>query len=309
LLELNGITPVMCAPFLDDERVDEPSLRRQIDFAIDGGAAAICGPGYGSEFYKMTDRERCRFAEVLVDQARSRVPVIIGASKDSLYATLDLCRFAEQIRADCVMITPPKTAALPVSQVVDFYSRICDAIGIPVMLQDADFTGAGLPAQVFAELSKRHSNFRFAKLEIILPGSKCAEIIEKTEGRVQIIYGLGGIAMMDGFRRGASAVMPGAAVLEVYVRTYRLFQSGREQEARALFNRLIPYLSFVLQHLELAVGTEKRILARRGIIGHPRMRRPSLSFDQGTDDQIEEIVREAIGLCTECRSVAASQGV
>lgn len=306
MLQLNGITPVMCAPFLEDERVDEPSLRCQIDFAIEVGAAAICGPGYGSEFYKMTDRERCRFAEILVEQARGRVPVIIGASKDSLYATLDLCRFAEQIRADCVMVTPPKTAALPVSQVVDFYSRICDALSIPVMLQDADFTGAGLPSQVFADLSKRHSSFRFAKLEIILPGNKCAEIIEKTEGRVQIIYGLGGIAMMDGFRRGASAVMPGAAVLEVYVRTYRLLQSGKEEEARALFNRLIPYLSFVLQHLELAVGTEKRILAKRGIIDHPRMRRPSLGFDQGTDDQIEEVVHEAIELCGECRGTAVA---
>jgi dihydrodipicolinate synthase/N-acetylneuraminate lyase len=306
LLQLNGITPVMCAPFLEDERIDEHSLRRQIDFAIDEGAAAICGPGYGSEFYKMTDRERFRFAGILVEQARGRVPVIIGASKDSLYATLELCRYAEELRADCVMITPPKTSALPVSQIVDFYSRICDALTIPVMLQDADFTGAGLPAQVFADLSKRHPNFRFAKLEIILPGSKCAEVLEKTEGRVQIIYGLGGISMMDGFRRGASAAMPGAAVLEVYVRTYRLLSAHREVEARALFNRLIPYLSFVLQHLELAVGTEKRILSQRGIIDHPRMRRPTLSFDQGTDEQIEQVVSEAIELCNECRRAAVA---
>jgi len=307
LLRLNGITPVMCTPFLDGDEIDERSLRNQIDFAIDHGAAAVAGPGYGSEFYKLTDGERCRFAEILVDQTRKRVPVIVATSKDSTHATVELSRFAERIEADCVMVTPPRTAALPVPQVIDYYSRLCDQLTIPVMLQDADFTGAGLPSRVFAELSRKHQNFQFAKLEILLPGQKCAEIVEQTEGRVQIIYGLGGIAMMEGLRRGASAVMPGAAVLEVYVHVYDLYRAGRVAEAKEFFNRLIPYLSFVLQHLELAVGTEKRILAKRGIIGHHRMRHPSLAFDAPTEELIQETADLAIALCEETKPAAAEK--
>jgi len=45
---LNGIVPVMCTPFLADESIDEASLRRQIDFAVENGAAAVCGPGLAS---------------------------------------------------------------------------------------------------------------------------------------------------------------------------------------------------------------------------------------------------------------------
>lgn len=306
MLRLNGITPVMCTPFLDDDRIDERSLRNQIDFAIANGAAAVAGPGYGSEFYKLTDGERCRFADILVDQARGRVPVIVATSKDSTRATVEMSRFAERIEADCVMVTPPRTATLPVSQIIDYYSRLCEQLTIPVMLQDADFTGAGLPSRVFADLSRKHKNFQFAKLEILLPGQKCAEIVEQTEGRVQVIYGLGGIAMMDGLRRGASAVMPGAAVLEVYVRAYELYRSGRDQHAKTFFNRLIPYLSFVLQHLELAVGTEKRILAKRGVIEHHRMRHPTLAFDAATEELIGETVDLAMALCQECKGVAAA---
>src|SRR5580704_1619820 len=110
----------MCTPFLDGDEIDERSLRNQIDFAIDHGAAAVAGPGYGSEFYKLTDGERCRFAEILVDQTRKRVPVIVATSKDSTHATIELSRFAERIGADCVMVTPPRTAALPVPQVIDY---------------------------------------------------------------------------------------------------------------------------------------------------------------------------------------------
>ena len=130
------------------------------------------------------------------------------------------------------MVTPPRTAPLPAKEIIGYYSQLCDAVKIPVMLQDADFTGAGMPAKVFVELSHKHPNFRFAKLEVTLPGEKCAEIVEQTKGQVQIIYGLGGIAMMDGLAHGASAMMPGAACLEVYVRVYELYQEGRHGKPR-----------------------------------------------------------------------------
>ena len=205
MLRLHGITPVMVSPFWDDEGLDENNLRRQIDFAINNGAAAVAGPGYASEFYKMSDGERYRFAEVLVDQAKKRVPVIIATSSDSTYLTIEFSKFAERMSADCLMVTPPRTTKLPASEIVEYYSRLCSAVSIPVMLQDADFTGAGLPADVFVDLAMRHENFLFTKLEIIMPGQKCAEIIERTNGRMQVIYGLGGIAMLDGLYRGASA--------------------------------------------------------------------------------------------------------
>src|SRR6266542_2987731 len=255
MLRLHGITPVMVSPFWDDERLDENNLRRQIDFAIENGAAAVAGPGYASEFYKMSDGERYRFAEVLVDQAKKRLPVIIATSSDSTHQTIEFSKFAERISADCLMVTPPRTTKLPgtamptAGESVDYYSRFCNGFSIPVMLQDADFTGTGLPAELFVDLAKRHENFLFTKLEIIMPGQKCAEIIERTNGRMQVIYGLGGIAMLDGLYRCASAFMPGAALLEVYVRTYELYSSGQTREARTLFARLIPYLTFALQHL------------------------------------------------------------
>ncbi len=307
MLKLNGITPVMATPFFENEQIDENGLRSEIDFAIGAGAVALAGPGYGSEFYKMSDGERYRFADILVDQVKGRVPTIIATSSDSSYRTIEFSKFAERISADCLMVTPPRTTKLPASEIFDYYSRLCAAVSIPVMLQDADFTGAGLPADVFVDLARRHENFLFTKLEIVMPGQKCAEILERTGGRVSIIYGLGGIAMLDGLYRGASAVMPGAGMLEVYVRTYRLYRAGQRREAQALFSRLIPYLSFALQHLELAVGMEKRVLAKRGIIPSDRMRTPSLRFDKAGEDQIAQYIDDAVALAEECRAASLIQ--
>ena len=307
MLRLNGITPVMATCFREDETIDDDSMRKQIDFAIEAGAAAICGPGFGAEFYKLSDEERFHFVDVLVEHTRKRVPAIAATSSGSTYSTIEFSKYAEKIGADCVMVTAPRTTPLPAPEIISYYSRLCDSLKIPVMLQDADFTGAGLPAKVFVDLAHKHPNFRFAKLEVTLPGRKSAEIVEQTKGQVQIIYGLGGIAMIDGLAHGASAVMPGAACLEVYVRVYELYTQGKKDQAEALFQRLIPYLAFALQHLELAIYIEKRVMQKRGILPNSRMRQPSLSFDSVYQEQIDRLVNSAVALCEECRVATAKK--
>ena len=307
MLRLNGITPVMVTTFREDESIDDDALRKQIDFSIEAGAAAVCGPGFGGEFYKLSDSERYHFVEVLVGHTRKRIPVIAATSCGSTYSTIEFSRYAEKLGADCIMVTPPRTAALPAVEIVGFYSELCKAINLPIMLQDADFTGAGLPGKVFIDLAKKHPNFSFAKLEVALPGTKCAEIVEQTQGQVQIIYGLAGIAMLDGLDHGASAMMPGNACLEVYVRVHDLYRQGKKEEAKALFYRLIPYISFAMQHLELGVHIEKRVLQRRGIVPSARMRRPTLSFDEIYQRQIDGLVSTVVALCEECRVSAAAK--
>jgi 2-keto-3-deoxy-L-arabinonate dehydratase len=302
MLRLNGITPVMATCFKEDESVDDEALRRQIDFAIEAGAAALCGPGFGAEFYKMSDEERYRFVDVLVEHTRKRVPVIAATSSGSTHSTIAFSIYAEKAGADCLMVAAPRTAVLPGSETVRHYSNICDAVNIPVMLQDADFTGAGLPAGVFIDIARNHPNFRFAKLEVTLPGQKCAEIVERTAGQVQVIYGLGGIAMLDGLAHGASAMMPGAACLETYVRVYELYVQHNRDQAKALFHRLVPYLTFALQHLEIAIRLEKMVLVKRGVLPNARMRSPTLPVDAIYETQMQEFAQDAVNLSLECRS-------
>jgi dihydrodipicolinate synthase/N-acetylneuraminate lyase len=300
MLRLAGITPVMVTCFRDDESVDDHGLRVQIDAAIGGGASAVCGPGFGSEFYKLSDEERHHFVEVLVRHVKGRVPVIAGTSCGSAHATIDFSRRAERLGADCVMVAAPRVVRLPEEEIVSYYSRLCEAVAIPVMLQDADFGGSGLPTGVFVDLARRHSNLSFAKLEVALSGRRCAEIVERTSGQVQVVYGLGGIAMLDGLAHGASAMMPGSACIEVYAQVYELYHQKNPEGARALFDRLVPYLAFGQQNLEVAILLEKRVLQRRGILPSSRMRQPTFPLDPHYRDEIDELVSTVVGLSEQC---------
>lgn len=133
----------------------------------------------------------------------------------------------------------------------------------------------------------------------MIPGAKCAEIIRLSGGKLQVLYGLGGVAMMDGLAHGACGMMPGPALVEVYARIFQLWDTGQANQARLLFYRMQPYLVFALQHLELAIQIEKRVLARRGVFPSDRVREPTLHLDKAYQEQMEELVGLVIGLSKE----------
>jgi len=307
-MKLHGTVPVMLLPFRADESIDEAPFRKQVDFAIEAGAVAVCAPGFATEFYKLSDPERYWVAKTLVEQTARRVPAFVSTGCGSAHATIEFSQYAESMGADGLMVVAPKWCALGVKELTAFYEAVCRSVKIPVMLQDADFTGAGLPAKLFVELAERCPNFRFAKLEVLLPGSKCAEIIHLSGGKLQVLYGLGGVAMMDGLAHGATGMMPGSALVEVYAKIFRLYGAGQVDQARALFHRLLPYLVFALQHLELAVGIEKRVLYRRGVFPSDRLREPTLHLDNDYQKQMDELVDAVIGLVNEVKAATATRG-
>jgi 4-hydroxy-tetrahydrodipicolinate synthase len=300
-MKLHGVVPVMMLPLNADESIDEPSFRRQVDFAIGAGAAAVCAPGFATEFYKLSDAERYRLAKILVEQTAGRVPVFVSTGCGSAHATIEFSRYAESTGADGLMVVAPKWCALGIREQTTFYEAVCRSVKIPVMLQDADFTGGGLPAKLFVDLAERCPNFLFAKLEIVLPGAKCAEIIRLSEGKLQVLYGLGGVAMMDGLAHGATGMMPGPGMVEVYARIFHLWHSDRKDQAKALFYRMQPYLVFALQHLELAIQVEKRVMMRRSVFPSDRVREPTLHLDEGYQRQIDELADLVIGLSKEAK--------
>jgi 4-hydroxy-tetrahydrodipicolinate synthase len=301
--KLHGVIPVIQTPFFDDETIDEASLRKVVDFAIECGAGAVCIPGYASEFYKLSDPERYRVSEVVVEQTKGRVPVIISTGSGSVYSTIKFSQYAESIGAQALMVLPPSVAPLGPKEIFAFFESVCRSVRIPIMLQDADFTGSGLPVRLFVDLAERCPNFCFAKVETALPGTKCEEIIRLSKGKIQVLYGLGGVYLMDGFRHGASAVMPGAGFTDLYAHIFELHDAGQDETARTLFYRMMPYLVFARQNLELNMILEKRVLVRRGVIPSDRLREPTLHLSEAHQKEADEIIDLVLKACRDAASL------
>ena len=79
---VRGIFPILLTPFDDDGRIDEESLRSEVEFTLKAGVHGL-GLALGSEFLKMTEEERQRVTKVVVDQVRGRVPVVVNTGAQS----------------------------------------------------------------------------------------------------------------------------------------------------------------------------------------------------------------------------------
>lgn len=71
-----GVWPVMLTPFTKHNQVDEAALRRLVDWYIDSGVKGLFASCQSSEIFFLSAEERVRIAEITVDQAKGRVPVV-----------------------------------------------------------------------------------------------------------------------------------------------------------------------------------------------------------------------------------------
>ncbi len=303
-MNLRGVVPVLATPFHADASIDESFLRRQIDFCSASGVARLCAPAFGSEYYKLSDSERRRVAEIVVQHANHRVPILVNVGAPGIQATVEFSRHAESLGADGIMVAAPRVVPLGGAELMIFFEEVSRSVKIPVMLQDADFQGGGLPVRISIELAERCPNLQFVKLENVQPGERRREIIRQSNGKIQVFYGWGGVRLFDGLAHGACGIMPGPALSGIFVHIFKPYDPGRVDEAKACFYRLLPFLVFALEHLELLIRMEKRVLMRQGVIASDRLREPTLRLDTAYQQQVEELVTQVLALMAELPEVS-----
>src|SRR5689334_20511548 len=133
---IQGVLPIAHTPFTLDDRIDYPSLKRQIDWAYSVGASGFA-TGMVSEILRLTADERLELTEKLVQFSEGRGAVIMSVGAESKAQAAQYARRAEQAGCDGVMAIVPISTALPSEQVLSYYRAIADAIAIPVVVQDA----------------------------------------------------------------------------------------------------------------------------------------------------------------------------
>jgi 4-hydroxy-tetrahydrodipicolinate synthase len=90
-----GVGTAVVTPFTRSGALDEAAVRRLGRRQIDAGVHFLVPCGTTGENPTLTDAERVRVVELLVDEAKGRVPVLAGAGG---YNTGEVIRLAEEMR-------------------------------------------------------------------------------------------------------------------------------------------------------------------------------------------------------------------
>ena len=275
-----GIFTILLTPFHEDRSLDEASLRNEVDFVIAAGARGIVTPVNTSEFFLLADDERRRLAEIVVEQARGRVPVVIGTAAPATGTAIALTRHAREAGAAGVIAMPPYVVPLGPDGVRDYYARIAEAAdGLPVVLQNVGGqVGVPMRADAVVKLAEAVPAIRYVKEETLPSTHRISELLRAAGGRLDGVFGgSGGRCLVDELRRGACGLMSGCQLVDAQVKVYDLLQAGDEDGARAAFVRQLP-----AQTLWGLVGLKvaKEVLRRRGVFKTTACRKPDPDLDE-----------------------------
>lgn len=269
---LYGTYTVMVTPFTHDGRnIEEAVLRDFVDWQIDEGISGLIPLGSTGEFLSLSDRERYRVAEIVITQARGRVPVLIGAGAEN---PLEAVRFgleAQALGASGLLIIPPFYSSPTDEEVYQHYRCIGEAVSIPIMLyNNPAISNIDMQPALIARLADI-PNVSYVK-ESTLDVTRVRDIVALAGERLGVF---GGVLGFESFLNGASGwtavganVMPGD-FQQMYEHSVRL----RDVDAaQALYRRLLPLIELVGG--PRYVSATKTLLASMGWpVGPPRLPR------------------------------------
>jgi dihydrodipicolinate synthase/N-acetylneuraminate lyase len=280
---LGGVSPVLEVPFHDDESVDLDGFSEVVAHVLRIGVTSVMFPGFASEFHKLTDDERAALRGRLLQQTRCRDDIAaIVAVQD--HATVVAVRSAGQAvaeGADAINLLPPYLLGPSPRAVQRHVRAVLAAVEpTPVVLQYAPaLTGTSLDAETIASIAAGHPNLVAVKVESIPPGPLIQALAAGTPSLPSFV-GYAGLQLPDALRRGAAGVQPGCSFTELYVCLWHLWHRGERRAALRLHTRMLPYLSYWMQSVEMLVSAEKLVSQRRGLIRSAICRAPAYVLDR-----------------------------
>jgi len=285
---LAGVYTILTTPFQSDGSLDDAGLRKLVEASIACGIDGLTALGVAGEAHKLTEAERRRVVELTIDTVADRVPVVVGASRESTEATIEACRDAERAGAAGVMIAPP-TFVQPGAALTRHFARISEATTLPITLQDfPPVNGVTLGPADMAGLVEAAPTIVTVKLEDPPTPQRIAQLVELLGDRdVSIVGGAGGLYLLDELRRGARGTMTGFAYPEVLVRIWSAWKAGDHAAAADAYYHFLPLLVFEGQP-KLGVAVRKEILRRRGLIANALVRQPGPQLVPAIVDDLEQ---------------------
>ncbi len=155
MVKLEGSFVALITPMKKDRTIDEEALRTFVDYQIDQGTHGLVPCGTTGESATMTHDEHRRVIDIVIDQAKGRVPVVAGTGSNSTREALELTKYAENAGADAALIISPYYNKPTQRGLIHHFTTIANETTIPIVLYNVPSrTGRNVEASTTLELAK-----------------------------------------------------------------------------------------------------------------------------------------------------------
>ena len=232
---LSGIVVPLATPLHADESVDDAGLRRLVQHVLRGGVNGVFVMGSTGEFAAVTDSERRRAVEIVVDEAKGKVPVLAGVGDSSTRRALGRVDEAQGLGVDAlVAIMPYYHTVNTMEEAKAHFEAIAKAASLPVLIYNIpQRIGVSLTIDVVTDLREvsqivgiKDSSEDFNRFQaMIRMGSAAFRVFQGSE-----LAGAASLLM------GAHGCVPGMANLapKLWVAIYEAAHEGNVERTREL---------------------------------------------------------------------------
>jgi len=280
---LQGIFTPNIVPLDQRGQVHEAELRRYTDWLIERGVHGLYPNGSTGEFTRFTPEERRRIVEIMVDQARGRVPILAGAAEANVGETIRACEFYATLGVRAVAIVSPFYYRLGPPAVYAYFKQIADHSPIDVTLYNIPMFASPIDVatvQRLAEECPRIIGIKDSSGD--LPNMiRMIQAVRPRRPEFTFLTGWDAALMpmlligCDGGTNATSGIVP-----EVTRKLYDLTLAHRLDEARQLQYRLLTLFDAMFYSADFPEGF-RAALRLRGI--HVGASRQPMSDEQKID--------------------------
>ena len=259
-----GCGTALVTPFKRDGSVDEKAVSRLAKRQIDAGIHFLVPCGTTGEVPTLTHDEQARIVELIVAEAKGRVPVLAGAGGYNTREVIESGRRMKALGADGLLsVTPYYNKPTP-EGLYQHYRAIGDAVGLPIVIYNVPGrTGCNVDPATLVRLSsipqvvavKEASGNMTQMAEVCGSMPEDFIVLSGDDALTLPLMAVGG--------RGIISVASNEIPAEMS-RMVELAESGDFAGARALHRRLLPLL--MINFIESNPIPVKSAMASMGLL-------------------------------------------
>lgn len=296
---LRGIFTPNIVPLDTRGEVNEPELRKYVDWLIERGVHGLYPNGSTGEFTRFTVEERRRIIEIMADQTRGRVPILAGAAEANTRETIKACEHYHGLGVRAVAIVSPFYYKLTPAGVYAYFKEIADNSPIDVTLYNIPMFASPIDVPTVLRLAEECPRVAAIKdssgdlphmmrmIAAVRPVRPDFAFLTGWDAALMPMLLIG----CDGGTNATSGVVP-----EITRKLYDLTLSGQLDDARELQYRLLKLFDAMLFSAEFPEGFRAALRLR--------------GFSTGTGRQPQSLVqqKELATLSDQLQCLLAAEG-
>jgi 4-hydroxy-tetrahydrodipicolinate synthase len=282
-----GCGTALVTPFAADGSVDEAGVRRLARRQIDAGIHFLVPCGTTGESPTLSEAERVRIVELVVEEASGRVPVLAGAGG---YDTREVIHVANRMRAagaaGILSVTPYYNKPTP-EGLYQHYRAIAEGVPLPVIVYNVPGrTGVNVDPATLARIAtipgiagvKEASGNMGQICEVCRIAPKGFVVLSGDDALTLPVMSVGGVGIISVASNAAPAEM---------VRMVELAAANDFAAAREIHAALMPFLT--VNFIEANPIPIKSAMASMGLL-EERYRLPMVAPTAASKDKIAAVL-------------------